>query len=246
VSVIPEPRPPRSWFPRSPRRRRRLLQIGITLVVLAAVASPFVLLESKGGEPRWSIGGAATAVDDSDDLGSGDVESERVRVEAESATWPLAQRFVEDVTHHGNLARAYGLLAPTLQSRYQLADWKAGRNLLLPLAPKTTYRGGTTAFSGANTVGLVLSFNEPGYGRDQLYALRFAKQDSGKWRVDYAHHGQSTYFVGEREYAPHGFLPGDANTTLWWWLTIPLGLGLLILLAALIDRRLQPQPPPSW
>ena len=35
-----------------------------------------------------------------------------------------------------------------------------------------------------------------------------------------------------------GFLPGSATTSIWWWLTIPLGFIVVIGLIAVVDHRL--------
>lgn len=56
--------------------------------------------------------------------------------------------------------------------------------------------------------------------------------------MDYVKEGQSSTYVSEREYAPKGFLPGSATTSIWWWLTIPLGLIVVIGLIAVVDNRL--------
>jgi hypothetical protein len=50
--------------------------------------------------------------------------------------------------------------------------------------------------------------------------------------------GQSSTYVSDQKYAPKGFLPGSATTSIWWWLTIPLGFIVVIGLIAVIDHRL--------
>ncbi|MFZ1879086.1 MAG: hypothetical protein WAU41_02875 [Gaiellaceae bacterium] len=224
----------------SPRRRRRLAWASAVVGVVALVLVVNALLPSHGGPakgvrvaPRAPVFGGQTT---GPAVFGGESDAQaRARKRAEAVVRPLANEFISDLQERRRLASAYALLAPSLRSRYDLIDWRAGRNL--PLAANTlTTPGSTIAFSGGTTVGLVTSI--AGANESTLVALRFDKTN-GRWLIDYLHRGHTSARIDETNYAPPGFLPGSHVETIWTWLILVGGFIGLILVAAFVSRSLK-------
>jgi hypothetical protein len=224
----------------SPRRRRRLAWASAVVGVVGLFLVVNALLPSHGGPakgirvaPQAPVFGGTTTT--SSIFGGESPAEARNRKSAEAAVHPLANAFVADLLQRRRLADAYALLAPSLRTRYALADWQAGRNLPLA-ANELATAGSTIAFSGGTVVGLVASI--PGATESTLVALRFDKLN-GRWLIDYFHRGHASARIDETNYAPPGFLPGSHVETVWTWLILVGGVLGLILVAALISRSLK-------
>jgi hypothetical protein len=224
----------------SPRRRRRLAWATAALAVIGMLALVIAFLPSRGGPangvrvaPQVPVFGGSRTTPAR--FGGETPAEARARKRAEAAVHPLANAFVGDLLQRRRLAAAHALLAPSLRSRYALADWQAGRDL--PLAANSLATPGTSiAFSGRSTVGLVASI--PGATDATLVALRFEKTN-GRWLIDYIHRGHSSVRIDESNFAPPGFLPGSHVETIWTWLILVGGLLALILVAAIVSRAMR-------
>jgi hypothetical protein len=230
-------------FLASPRRRRRLAWATAALGVAGAFLLVNALLPSRGGPvkgvriaPQAPVFGGRTTTPAR--FGGESPAEARARRRAEAAVHPLANAFVGDLLQRRRLAAAYALLAPSLRSRYALADWQSGRDLPISANSLVT-PGSSIVFSGPTMVGLVASI--PGVTESTLVALRFERA-SGRWLIDYLHRGHSSARIDETNYAPPGFLPGSHVETIWTWSILVGGLLGLILVAALVSRGLRGQP----
>jgi hypothetical protein len=225
----------------SPRRRRRIAWATAALGVVGAFVLLNALLPSHGGPskgvrvaPHAPVFGGPTPTTPAIFTGES-AAAARARKRAEAIVKPLAAAFVDDLIHRRSLGAAHGLLAPSLASRYALADWKAGRNLPLARNDLAT-PGASIAFSGGTTVGLVASI--PDRFDSTLFAFRFDRTN-GRWLVDYVHSGHASERVDETNYAPAGFLPGSHVETILTWLILAGVLLGLILVAAVVSRGLR-------
>jgi hypothetical protein len=228
----------------SPRQRRRLAWFGALLLVAGAVALVVGLLPTHGsglphdatrGAPTFTLGGSQPS------------RVQRAQAAAAKVVQPLADAFVDAVAHRRRLAAAAALLAPALQRRNRLADWRAGRGL--PLPPIRNGYGATStaiSFTGPTTVGVVGSATPANpiarsSGVDALLAMRFTKT-GGRWLVDYLHHGRSSRFVDATNYAPPGFLPGSHRETFGTWAALILGFLGVVAIVVFLDRLLSRPP----
>jgi hypothetical protein len=221
----------------SPRRRRRLIRLGIVAGVLVVVALIVAILPHQNGEPG-PVGGFSAGTPQLAEDARTDPATERARTAAEAKMRPRAKLFLTDIVTRTQLSRAYGQLAPSLQEKYDRQSWLDGDGLPFGRQVGGRQSGSTVAYSGPNVVGFVLSYQPADdTERSHLYAVRYTHRN-GRWGVDYVKEGQSSTYVSDREFAPAGFLPGSATTSIWWWLTIPLGFIVVIGLIAVVDNRL--------
>jgi uncharacterized integral membrane protein len=237
-------------LPTSPRVRRRLMWfavVGAALLVLVGIA---VLLPSRGTDTRAkrpptppTFGGEVPTASVPFDT-TPDPEAERRRGDAEAAVHPLADTFVRAVIARRDLADAYALLSPELQSRYSRPDWQSGRDLPFGVKHHERYSGSSVVFSDASMVGLVASLTPPnavsGETQPLLLAMRFEKS-SGRWSLHYVHEGHGSRYVTASSYSPSGFIPGTRSETRWTWLILVGGLLALVALAVLAERALSPR-----
>ena len=162
----------------SPRRRRRATRIGAVLgfvIVIAVLLT--VVFPNQGGQTRAPDGGgvpqkSADAV--------ADPQTEQARAAAEAATLPLAAHFYRDVVGRSNLGRAYFQLAADLRERYERNAWLRGDGLPLGRGSSTSGSRPLVAFSGAETVGFVISSDHE--SDTILTAVRFVRE-----AVSYTH-----------------------------------------------------------
>jgi hypothetical protein len=236
----------------SPRFRRRLIWAGVVFAALFFVAVLAVVLPSSDTHKRASQppkipsfgGGGAVPTASVPFQATPNPETERLRGEAEAAVHPLADMFVRAVVARRNVADAYSLLSPDLQSHYSLSDWQSGRDLPFAVKDHERYSGSSVVFSDASTVGLVASLTPPnavsGETQSLLLAMRFEKS-RGRWSLHYVHQGHSSRYVTVSSYSPSGFIPGERSETRWTWLILLGGLTALIALAVLVERALSPR-----
>jgi hypothetical protein len=232
-----------SWLS-SPRRRRRLLWLTPVAGVAAAVALVVWLLPSSGesgavqeppevnAQPTSPAAPPPSASDIAADVAS--------RKAADKVVRPLAEAFVADVAGRHDLARAHALLAPGLRSKYTVGDWQAGHDLPFS-APDADSAAPSTilSFYGPGKAGFVSSIgtDDEGTGeRATLVAIRFVKTD--RWLIDYLRTGHSSRYVSQSNFAPHGFLPGSHEETVWTWLILVVGFLGVVAIVAFLDRWL--------
>ena len=221
----------------SPRRRRRLIRLGIMAGVVVVLALVVVILPHQNGEPG-PVGGFSGGTPQLAEDAVPDPATERARSAAEAKMRPRAALFLTDIVSRTQLSRAYDELAPTLRKKYDRQAWLEGDGLPFGRQAGGYHFGSTVAYSGPNVVGFVLSYQPADdTARSHLYAIRYSHRN-GQWGVDYAKEGESSTYISDQEYAPKGFLPGSATTSIWWWLTIPLGFIVVIGLIAVVDHRL--------
>jgi len=229
-------------FLASPRRRRRLAWVALTVGIVGAFIGVIALVPSHGPSKQVRVAPKAPVLGGTPTVPltfeQETPAAKRARERAEATVHPLANAFVGDLLRRRRLGAAYALLAPSLRSHYSLADWQQGRDLPLS-ANATATPGSSVAFSGPTTVGLVASIASSSVGSDStLFAIRFEKTH-GRWLVDYLRGGRASSRIDETNFSPPGFLPGSHRETLWTWLILVGGLLGLILVAALISRGLR-------
>ena len=227
----------------SPRARRRLLWLTPVLGVAVVAAAVVWLLPSQGGTATANAPPAqgnptltGPLVPAATSNAAADVAARRA---ADKDVRPLANAFVADVVQHRKLAEAHALLDPELRAKYSLDDWQAGDHLPFSADDPTVAPSTILSFYGPKAAGFVSSVgvDDGAGGHSTLVAVRFAKTD-GRWLVDYLHHDQSSRFVSQANYAPHGFLPGSHTETLWTWAILVLGFAAVVAIVAFLDRWL--------
>ena len=228
----------------SPRRRRRLLWLTPLLGLGAVVAIAIWVLPSNGDSSAVREPIQLNPPPKGPIVPPADPGAERAGRAAAAETRPLANAFVADVIHRRDLDRAHALLAPSLRGKYSLADWQAGRDLPFSAdQPQDVVPSTILSFYGPKSVGFVTSFgvDDPWSGEQStLVAIRFAKSD--RWLIDYLRRGHSSRYVSQATYAPHGFLPGTHEETLWTWSVLVLGFAGVVFLVVLADRWLARGP----
>ena len=226
----------------SPRRRRRFLWLTPVLGLAAAVAAGVWLLPSSGGSnvvqepielnPQPTAPVAPPPTNPAADVANRKAADEVVR--------PLAEGFVADVASRRHLAQAHALLGPGLRGKYSLDDWKAGHGLPFSADnPQDGVPSTVLSFYGPKSAGFVSSVgvDDPVTGEHAtLVAIRFVKTD--RWLVDYLHHGHSSRYVSQTNYAPNGFLPGSDTETFWTWAILVLGFLGVVAIVVVLDRWL--------
>ena len=225
----------------SPRFRRRLLRVSITVIVLTATVAFFVFSPqhhgtgvptvSPGPVDMTPLGDATTTTT------AADPDYERLRGEAETHASDVSRRLLTALLAHRGLAEAYTLVGSKLLGGTTRAEWIAGKHLPLKTRPGAGPAGRAVAYSGPSSAGIVNAYSAASGGPNYLYAVRVELVD-GRWVATYLHEGHAAPFVDETTYAPPGFLPGSAVTGLWWWLSIPAFFVVLIAIVVVIERRI--------
>jgi hypothetical protein len=220
----------------SPRRRRRLGWVGLTIGCAGVIALAVALLTSRNSSTGTPVEAPPTSP-----LGSepSNPATARARTVAAAAVRPLTDAFINDVLRGRNLDRAHALLNVRLRKQYSLADWRKGRHLPISVKNGETYSGSSVvSFSGPRAVGLVAALDAANAGAsDQesvLVAIRFAKTNR-RWLIDYLHQGHSSTYVGQGNYSPPGFLPGSHEETFRTWSILIGGFLALVGVVAFLD-----------
>jgi hypothetical protein len=233
----------------SPRRRRRLIKIG---VVLAIVPLAYLGVHySNGGNPENANGPEVPNY----------VEPKRSPfTEAEQrAVHPVLAQFIKYAVAREDPAKAWDVAGPDLRSGLTRKEWATGSIPVVnyPAASRGLGSWSYVKYSYTNTVGLeVFVFPKPGSGYSAMTAdAEVVKDRDGRWQVNYwmpeRFHGPAAVSAKQlktakkvaRAYkkkstsaktaAPAPPPAVEPARTRGLWLLLPIGILSLIILAPL-------------
>jgi hypothetical protein len=236
---------PVSILPSSPRRRRRLVRVGLVLVALAAAVLAFTNLPGAPKHPADRFSGKAQVYDPSSEVHT------LSRADRRAIDRTLAL-FVRDGMGRKDLATSYRLASPSLRSGLTLRQWTAGQ---VPVYPYVARPGSTSGWE--------LQFREDDHAAIEVF-LQPGKHErtgpvtvavdlrkvQGRWLVDglvptavFSKPGQKAKVFANTDLA-RGNPAYEAKTRLGGgWLFVPVGIvfGLLALTVTIAylrrDRR---------
>jgi hypothetical protein len=165
----------------SPRRRRRLIWLGIVVGILV----PLIVLGvhfSQPGNPENATGPNINVP------GYSQPKNAPFTVQRRREVARVLRQFILTAVDRRNVGSSWNISAPSLREGFSRKQWSTGD---LPVVPYPALdRGlgqGYVEYSYTDTVGMeVYLFPKPGFGYSQLTAdVELVKGKHGKWLVDY-------------------------------------------------------------
>ena len=235
----------------SPRRRRRLIKIGVVLAIIPLVYLGIRL--SNGGNPENANGPEVANY----------VQPKRSPfTKAEQrAVHPVLAQFIQYAVAREDPAKAWDVAGPDLRSGLTRKKWDTGAIPVVnyPASHKGLGSWSYVKYSYTNTVGLeVFVFPKPGSGYSAMTAdAEVRKNSDGRWQVNYwmpeRFHGPAAVSARQekaakkaaRAYAKKSTstnktaaaapspTAGQPTSTRGLWLALPIGILSLIILAPL-------------
>lgn len=165
----------------SPRRRRRLIRLGIAVGILV----PVIVLGihfSQPGNPENATGPNINVP------GYTQPKNAPFTAQRRREIAPVLRQFILTAVDRQNVGTSWDISAPSLREGFSRKQWNSGD---LPVVPYPALdRGlgqGYVEYSYTDSVGMeVYLFPKPGSGYSQLTAdVELVKGKGGKWLVDY-------------------------------------------------------------
>lgn len=220
-----------SLIPSSPRRRRRLVRIGLLLVALAAAAFAITMLP-KGHKPPPEHFSNQPA-----QLYRPGPAIKLTRADRREIDRTLAQ-YVADGMGRKDIAAAYRMSTPALRAGETLADWRNGSVPIYPYQARPgSSSGWSLQFVEGNHAALEV-FLQPGK-REQTGPITVAvdmRKIHGRWLVDglaptavFSRAGEKAKVFANTDLAPGQAGGGEARLGASWLLLPVVGIGVLML-----------------
>lgn len=185
----------------SPRRRRRLIRLGIAVGILV----PVIVLGihfSQPGNPENATGPNINVP------GYTQPKNAPFTAQRRREIAPVLRQFILTAVDRQNVGTSWDISAPSLREGFSRKQWNSGD---LPVVPYPALdRGlgqGYVEYSYTDSVGMeVYLFPKPGSGYSQLTAdVELVKGKGGKWLVDYwmpkKFHGPPALSAAQRQKA---------------------------------------------
>lgn len=165
----------------SPRRRRRLLRLGIVV----GIAAPLIFLGvhfSQPGNPENATGPNINVP------GYSQPKNAPFTAQRRREIAPVLRQFILTAVDRQDVGRSWDISAPSLREGFTRRQWSSGDLPVVPYPAQDRGLGqGYVEYSYTDAVGMeVYLFPKPGSGYSQLTAdVELVKGKDGKWLVDY-------------------------------------------------------------